>query len=227
MEPQFSYPHPITLVGAAPLAEDVLRFALNFAPKAIAADGGVNHLRALGVDPLAVIGDMDSVALEHQQLWERNLFFPIAEQDSTDFEKSLARLAAPMIFGVGFLGGRFDHALAAQTVLVRYPDRKCILLGSEDIVFLAPSRLSLDLPLETRLSLFPMAPVKILSEGLYWPTHGLTFQPDGQVGTSNKVSGLLRLQPQKAKMLVILPRLHLAQVAAALDAAPSWPALGT
>ena len=227
MEPQFSYPHPITLVGAAPLAEDLLRFALNFAPKAIAADGGVNHLRALGVDPMAVIGDMDSVALEHQQLWERNLFFPIAEQDSTDFEKSLARLAAPMIFGVGFLGGRFDHALAAQTVLLRYPHRKCILLGSEDIVFLAPSRLSLDLPLETRLSLFPMAPVKILSEGLYWPTHGLTFQPDGQVGTSNKVSGLLRLQPQKAKMLVILPRLHLAQVAAALDAAPSWPALGT
>ena len=227
MEPQFSYPHPITLVGAAPLAEDLLRFALNFAPEAIAADGGVNHLRALGVDPLAVIGDMDSVALEHQQLWERNLFFPIAEQDSTDFEKSLARLAAPMIFGVGFLGGRFDHALAAQTVLVRYPDRKCILLGSEDIVFLAPPRLSLDLPLETRLSLFPMAPVKILSEGLYWPTHGLTFQPDGQVGTSNKVSGLLRLQPQKAKMLVILPRLHLAQVAAALDVAPSWPALGT
>ena len=227
MEPPFAYPHPIALVGAAPLAADLLRFALNFAPKAIAADGGVNHLRALGVDPLAVIGDMDSVALEHQQLWERNLFFPIAEQDSTDFEKSLARLAAPMIFGVGFLGGRFDHALAAQTVLVRYPDRKCILLGSEDIVFLAPPRLSLDLPLETRLSLFPMAPVKILSEGLYWPTHGLTFQPDGQVGTSNKVSGLLRLQPQKAKMLVILPRLHLAQVAAALDAAPSWPALGT
>ena len=227
MEAQFSYPHPITLVGAAPLAADLLRFALNFAPKAIAADGGVNHLRALGVDPLAVIGDMDSVALEHQKLWDRDLFFPIAEQDSTDFEKSLARLAAPMIFGVGFLGGRFDHALAAQTVLVRYPHRKCILLGSEDIVFLAPPRLSLDLPLDTRVSLFPMAPVKISSEGLYWPTRSLTFQPDGQVGTSNKVSGPLRLQPENAKMLVILPRLHLEQVAAALGAAPSWPALGT
>ena len=226
MKPQFSYSHPVTLVGAAPLSADLLRFALNFAPKAIAADGGVNHLRALGVDPLAVIGDMDSVALEHQQLWERNLFVPIAEQDSTDFEKSLARLAAPMIFGVGFLGGRFDHALAAQTVLVRYPHLKCILLGSEDIVFLAPPRLSLDLPLETRLSLFPMAPVKILSEGLYWPTRSLTFQPDYKVGTSNKVSGPLRLQPENAKMLVILPRLHLAQVAAALGAAPSWPALG-
>ena len=227
MELQFSYPHPVTLVGAAPLAADLLRFALYFAPKAIAADGGVNHLRALGVDPLVVIGDMDSVALEHQQLWERNLFFPIAEQDSTDFEKSLARLAAPMIFGVGFLGGRFDHTLAAQTVLLRYPHRKCILLGSEDIVFLAPPRLSLDLPLETRLSLFPMAPVKILSEGLYWPTRSLTFQPDDKVGTSNKVSGPLRLQPENAKMLVILPRLHLAQVVAALEAAPSWSVLGT
>ena len=227
MEPQFSYPHPVTLVGAAPLDADLLRFALNFAPKALAADGGLNHLRALGVDPLAVVGDMDSVALENQQMWERNLFFPIAEQDSTDFEKALARLAAPLIFGVGFLGGRFDHALAAQTVLVRYPHRKCILLGSEDIVFLAPPRLSLDLPFETRLSLYPMAPVKILSEGLYWPTRDLTFQPDGQIGTSNKVSGALRLQPENAKMLVILPRLHLAQVAAALGAAPSWPALGT
>ena len=77
IEAQFSYPHPVTLVGAAPLAADLLRLALNFAPKAIAADGGVNHLRALGVDPLAVIGDMDSVALEHQQLWERDLFFQL------------------------------------------------------------------------------------------------------------------------------------------------------
>ena len=65
MEPQFSYPHPVTLVGAAPLDSNLLRFTLNFAPKAIAADGGVNHLRALGVDPLAVVGDMDSVALEN------------------------------------------------------------------------------------------------------------------------------------------------------------------
>ena len=40
MEPQFSYPHPVTLVGAAPLDADLLRFALNFAPKALAADGG-------------------------------------------------------------------------------------------------------------------------------------------------------------------------------------------
>ena len=87
MEPQFSYPHPVTLVGAAPLDADLLRFALNFAPKALAADGGVNHLRALGVDPLAVVGDMDSVALENQQMWERNLFFQLVNKTAPILKK--------------------------------------------------------------------------------------------------------------------------------------------
>ena len=63
----------------------------------------------------------------------------------------------------------------------------------------------LDLPRGTRLSLFPMGPVQGDSEGLRWPLAGLDFAPDGMIGTSNEVSGPVRLRMQAPKMLVILP----------------------
>jgi thiamine pyrophosphokinase len=48
----------------------------------------------------------------------------LPEQDTTDFEKCLYSVAAPLLLGVGFLGGRADHHLAAMNVLVRYADRR-------------------------------------------------------------------------------------------------------
>jgi glutamate-ammonia-ligase adenylyltransferase len=63
----------------------------------------------------------------------------------------------------------------------------------------------LALPRGTRLSLFPMGPVQGDSEGLRWPLAGLDFAPDGMIGTSNEVSGAVRLRMHAPKMLVILP----------------------
>ena len=137
----------------------------------------------------------------------------IAEQETTDFGKALRHIDAPLILGAGFMGGRLDHELACYNALVRYPDMRCILMGGEDICFHAPARMALHLAPGTRVSLFPMAELRVSATGLEWPLDNLRLAPWGRVGTSNRaVTGPVEIAPGGPGLLVILPR-------AALDAA--------
>lgn len=194
----------ITLAGGAPFSAGLLARARGFAPRIVGADGGADRLLRLGVEPEAVIGDFDSISAEAQARLKGRLF-PIPEQETTDFDKALRMINAPFVLGIGFEGARIDHGLAVLNGLVRHPERRCFILGSRDVTFLAPPDLRLNLPKGSRLSLFPMGGVQGQSEGLRWPIEGLTFAPDGMIGTSNEVSGPVRLRFDAPKMLVILP----------------------
>ena len=197
----------MTLLGAGKVIPDDLKWSLLHAPRLIAADGGANFALNAGIVPDAVIGDFDSVSAAALAPVPETRRLHVAEQDSTDFEKCLSRIEAPMILGVGLLDGRMDHALATLSVLTRYPGKRCLLLGEEDVAFLAPATLRLSLEVGQRLSLFPMAPVTGRSEGLQWPIDGIGFAPDGAIGTSNRVCARqVRLEFDAPKMIVMLPR---------------------
>jgi len=214
-------PEPVTLVGGGQLGTDDLATALSRAPGLVAADGGAAVLLAAGLTPLAVIGDMDSIPPRVAAAFADRLH-PVAEQETTDFDKALRLIAAPLIIAIGFAGGQLDHALAALHALVVQRQARCIILGADSLTFLCPPVLSLDLPVATRLSLFPLGPVSIASQGLVWPTEGLRFAPDSRIGTSNAVAGPVTLRPRAARMLVILPRDCLDAAMGALRGAPGW-----
>jgi thiamine pyrophosphokinase len=194
----------VTLAGGGPISAAQLARAQRLAPRIVGADGGADRLLRLGAEPEAVIGDFDSISLAARQRLAGRLF-PIAEQESTDFDKALRSIKAPFVLGLGFAGARVDHGLAVLNSLVRHPDRRCFILGPQDVTFLAPPDLALDLPRRSRLSLFPMGAVAGKSEGLRWPIQGLNFAPDGMIGTSNEVTGPVHLRFDAPKMLVILP----------------------
>lgn len=194
----------VTLVGGGPFGAAALARARVLAPRIVGADSGADRLLRLGVLPEAVIGDMDSLSRAARKTLSDRLF-PIAEQDTTDFDKALRRIAAPFVLALGFAGGRVDHGLAVLNGLVRHPDRRCFILGPRDVTFLCPPDLRLDLPIGTRLSLFPMGAVCGQSAGLRWPLEGLSFAPSGMIGTSNEVSGPVRMRFDCPRMLVILP----------------------
>lgn len=216
---------PVLLVGGGVLSKNVLRQALEGADCVVAADSGASVLLEMGRLPEAVIGDMDSLDEANRAAIPPERVHHIAEQDSTDFDKCLRHIEAPLVIGHGFLGGRLDHQLAALTVLARYPDRRCILVGDEDVVMLAPPELALDLPVGSRLSLYPLAPVTGQSRGLRWPIDGLVFAPDAVVGTSNQVSGPVTLAFDGPAMALILPLSGLRALLDGIAAAPStWPA---
>lgn len=216
---------PVTLLGGAPIETNDLAEALALAPTLVAADGGADQALAAGHVPDAVIGDMDSLSPEARAQLAPETLLEIAEQDTTDFEKALCSMDAPLVLAVGFTGARTDHELATFSQLVRSPAGHVIVLGHEDIVFHAPPALVLDVPPGTRVSLFPMRPVTGTSEGLRWPIEGLYFAPDTRIGTSNIAAGPVHLAFDGPGMLVILPRAMLTRaVRALLPGSPDAPA---
>ena len=211
---------PITLVGGGKVKKSLLEAAIVHAPQMVAADGAADTVLALGWMPDAVIGDFDSLSAAGQAAIPFTRLHPIDEQDSTDFEKCLARVRAPLVLAVGFLGARLDHQLAALTAITAC-SRPVVLLGAEDIAFALPPEISLALPPDSRFSLYPLAPVTGRSKGLEWPIDGLTFTPAGRIGTSNRVTGPVHLQMDAPGMVAITPPEALDAVIAALTAAPA------
>ncbi len=219
---------PVTLVGGGPVPPGALAAALALAPEAVGADSGANVPLPGGARFAAVVGDMDSVAGLDGLRAAGVAVHRIAEQDTTDLQKCLYAVAAPLYIGVGFLGGRVDHELAALNALVCNPGKAVVLIGESDLCFLCPPVLTLDLPAETPVSFFPLAPATgTVSEGLRWSVAGLDFRPDGRIGTSNRaLGGRVRAGFTAPAVIVILPEVFLGQVVASVVAGVSSPQSG-
>lgn len=217
---------PVLLVGGAGGDNRQLLQLLDEIGIAIAADSGADWLRSVGRIPDALIGDLDSVSEDTRAAMPPGAVHHIAEQDSTDFDKAVRSIAAPVIVGIGFLGGVVDHLLSAMTVLARYPDRAIVLVGETDVVAHLPPQIDLPLASGTRVSLYPMREVMGMSTGLHWPIDGLKFSPATRTGTSNRADGPVTLSMQGAGMLIILPVSQRGVLQRALTQADgSWPAL--
>lgn len=210
-------PDGVTLVGGGPVSKAELALALRFAPRIVAADGGADRVLAAGLMPEAVVGDFDSISAAARAAIPCERQHVIGEQATTDFDKALRSVQARFVLALGFTGARVDHGLAVLNSLVRHGERRCVLIGSRDVVFHAPARLVLEMRVGDRLSLFPMAAVTGRSAGLEWPIDGIGFAPDGMVGTSNRVvARRVVIEMDGAGMLVILPRVRLGAALTAL-----------
>jgi len=200
---------PVLLVGNGPVDADIVALTRPFCPHSVAADGGANAALAHGLKLDATIGDMDSSA-EDKTPETHGKIIRISEQHSTDFEKCLQTIKAPLILGIGFLGGRLDHELAALNALVKTP-LNVVLIGEEDLVFRLPEVTVLSLPVGTRISVFPMGAVSgVKCEGLAWPLDGLSLSANGTIGTSNITTApQITLTNPGQPLLCILPRPHL------------------
>jgi thiamine pyrophosphokinase len=218
----FSENEPITIVGGAHFSKELLLEALERAPIVYAADGGANLCMQYRCQPKQVIGDLDSISPSVRCEIEPSRVIHVSEQDTTDFEKLLIRVKAPLMLAVGFMGGQIDHQMTVQTVLATHAHQKIICVGEHDVMFVSPPEINLALEAGTRVSLYPMAPVQVQSKGLYWATDGLCFAPDGQIGTSNRATGPVSLTPSAPRVLVILPKTCLDIAINAMQVAPYW-----
>ncbi len=214
---------PVTLIGGGVVDESTLIDAISRTGMLVAADGGANRAVALGHMPKVVIGDFDSVDHATQDVLGQEALFPIAEQDTTDFDKCLRNIDAPLIIAVGFTGARVDHELAALGCLVRYAARPVVMVNEDDVIMVCPPEIRLPLAAGVRVSLFPLGAASGTSTGLQWPIDGLEMAPDGMIGTSNISTGPVHLTMSTSKMLLILPRTMLDVAIKAMMIAPRWP----
>ena len=220
----YAKPEGITLVGGGILTAETLNRALNAAPNLVAADGGADQVLALGHRPDLVIGDFDSVSDRARLELGPSRLHRVETQDDTDFDKALAAIAAPFVLAVGFSGARLDHTLAAMNTLLRHANRRVVVDTGHDLCVVLPPELVLELPALTRVSLFPMGPVRCQSTGLEWPTDPLGFSPLGRIGTSNRaIGGVVTLACDAPAMLLMVPETALAALLSGLLGAPLWP----
>lgn len=104
--------------------------AASAAPAAlICADGGARHMKAAGMIPTLIVGDMDSLDRGSQELYGsmgiKTIRHP-KEKDQTDTELALREafgMAPDEVWIWGALGGRIDHTLANLSLLVQGLER--------------------------------------------------------------------------------------------------------
>lgn len=165
----------------------------------IAADGGTRHLRALGLWPDVVIGDMDS--LEQGTMGDlRAHGVEIVEhpvmKDETDLELAL-RYAASMyetdIVVIGALGGRLDQLLA-NVFLLSAPflrGRKVRIVEAQQqawIMETGNNRISGQV--KDQVSLLPLGGDVLIgrTEGLAWPLQEEKLLRGMSRGISNRMT---------------------------------------
>lgn len=207
-------PNAIALIGGAELAPKHLNILQTLTETFVAADGGADHLLAARITPRAVIGDFDSLSVQSRLEFSPYLIH-VTEQDTTDLEKTLNRLNAPVLIGAGFLGGRLDHSFAAMNALVRYAASPLILISEEECCFRAPETpWQIALPVGTAFALLPMSDVIASTKGLVWDMDDMALSPVGRVSSSNATAASVVAVTVQGAAIVTLP---LNQLAAAID----------
>ena len=215
--PIVSHDSPICLIGGARISQAAFDAAEERAKAFVAVDSGADFLLGQGVQPLAVIGDLDSISSAARAAFGDRLCL-ISEQSTTDFEKALIRVHAPAVIALGFTGGRTDHLLAVLGTLSRHPDKGVVLLDEDDASFVAAAgQTVLSLDQGTRVSVMPIGPAKAVSLiGVTWSFRDQPMTLDGFTSPSNIAQGGAVTLTTSDPVLVTLPQ---AQLATALQAA--------
>lgn len=227
-----SLPYTLLLCNGEPPSR---AFAQRFARHAsliVAADGGANVARQLGLRPDVIIGDLDSITPATKRffsagkrlkplrgLLESSIPRPegrgfvelirVPRQDNTDFEKALDFLRERKLKRVIILaatGKRIDHTLGNLSVLWNYTNAMEITLAGDGWVAFPVERMKrVRAQRGTTVSLIPFGTCSgITLRGLLY---GLTNarMPVGKIGLSNVVvKSPFTVRVKNGKMLMIL-----------------------
>ena len=161
----------------------------------IAADEGLDHARALGLEVALAVGDFDSAspeAVANAEAAGTRIERHPAEKDATDLELALdaASLLSPsQILVLAPRGGRFDHELAGLLVLAsdRYTDSEIDALVGKAHVHVVRSARALVGEAGELVSLLAVnGPAEgVTTDGLVYPLRGETLEPGSTRGVSN------------------------------------------
>lgn len=202
--------------GEAPRPESVL--GVPPGATVIAADGGLEHARALGLEVTVAVGDFDSAAPEAVASAEsggiRVERHP-AEKDATDLElalESALAFAPRRILVLAGVGDRLDHLLSALLLLGSGkwagveidaeigPARVHVIRGERELQGQAGELVSL-------LALHGPAEA-VRTAGLVYELRGETLEPGSSRGVSNVLArDTARVSVERGVLLAVRPGL--------------------
>lgn len=155
----------VVITGAAPL-DAVAVAAIPDGAMVIAADGGLDHALAAGIEPDVVIGDLDSITAEGLE-WARQHSEVVRhspDKDLTDTELAVGHalgLHPARIVLIAGGGDRLDHTIAAigslgDPALTAAERLECIWGGQHLHLLHGPARQSIPIPVGTTISLLAL-----------------------------------------------------------------------
>lgn len=161
----------------------------------VAADGGLNHIKRLGLKPALVVGDMDSISadeLEHLEETGVRIIRFSEEKDETDLDLALKVILSEgftTIRIIGALGGRLDQTLGNLYLLSKPELADCNVRlddGQQEVFVIRNSAVIEGQPGD-KVSLIPLGEeVKgVITEGLHYPLQKETLLPHQTRGISN------------------------------------------
>ena len=183
----------------------------------IAADGGYDHLQEIGITPDMLIGDMDSIRLNHlaQEIQVKRL--PV-EKDDTDMLAAIKeglRLGYREFHLYGTLGGeRMDHSLANIQCLLYLYNRsaKGILYGVHDRVeLLCNDKIYYPASMKGIFSVFALfGDAKgVTEQGLKYSLQDATVNMEFPIGISNEFIGQeSMISVKEGKLLICIHELE-------------------
>lgn len=177
----------------------------------IAADGGLQHTQALGIEPQEILGDFDSLGYIPQDA----RVFPV-EKDDTD-----AMLAARRGLALGFReflyygsldGKRLDHTVANYQTLQYLADHgaRGYLVGQDFLVTVVKEgTISFPEGTDGLISVFCLGAdaLGVSLRGLYYPLEGGTLTAGFPLGVSNHFTGApAEISVEEGSLLVMWER---------------------
>lgn len=195
----------------------------------VAADGGFANLQRIGVTPDAALGDFDSLGYEpaaDRMLVERHPVMKDASDLELAFEWALANgYTSAVVYGA--LGGRLDHTMATQQVLVQFARRGMTVAAVGEGFLVAalstashkePSCASLDIAADAAgtFSVFAMGgdACGMTERGVLYEIEDVTLPCDTSLGLSNEFVGSpAHIEVCSGDVLVFLPAMPLKALA--------------
>lgn len=163
----------------------------------LAADGGLLHMRTLGLQPDAVVGDLDSLdeglRTKLKSAGVKLLDYP-EEKDQTDLELALLYAkdrGAKEITILAGLGRRWDHSLSNLQLLAHpeFAELRITYFHGEQRLFLIRGEAQIEAQVGARLSLIPLGgdATGVHTRGLAYALRGEKLLFGSSRGVSNVV----------------------------------------
>ena len=175
----------------------------------ICADGGINHLNALGISPDVIIGDFDS---SEKSIEFVNIIEYPKEKDDTDLGLAInyaAKKGYDECIAVGCLGGRLDHTYA-NISLLDYALKQGVhleLIDDKSKIFLVDSYSEINKEKYKYVSVFSFEGTVegITLEGFKYSLNNERLDCGYPLGVSNEIIddvGIVKLK--KGKVIIML-----------------------
>lgn len=177
------------------------------------ADGGTKYALDMGVVPLEIWGDLDSLDKSYiekaKELNVKILKFN-ADKDFTDGElivKYLSEKDFDKIYILGGLGGRTDHFLTNLNIVFKYDN--VIFLDEKEIIFRVEDEMEIKNRKNHTISFIPMSSEvnDIYLEGFKYPLNGYNLKIGESICNSNViVEDLAKVRFSSGKLLGVLQK---------------------